>query len=93
MNEIVIKRDEMRLDVKEAIKNFYAGLDPGISSVQKMKSIFSLVEDKFGEGWNIFGGTHYSGICTYVEKHYFEFEIGEGYRITLFKSFVPSKDT
>ncbi|KAM0672268.1 dynein light chain [Ordospora colligata] len=54
------------------------------------ESLKSMLDSKFGKGWCVFAGAHFSGSCTFEEKYFAQITFGT-YTITLFRIFIPNQ--
>ncbi|KAH9412116.1 hypothetical protein HK407_01g00070 [Ordospora pajunii] len=54
------------------------------------ESLKSMLDSKFGKGWCVFAGAHFSGSCTFEEKYFAQIAFGT-YTITLFRIFIPNQ--
>lgn len=83
-------RNQMKEDVTRRIEEIVFSFKGDVVSTKFPNYIRNALEKEFGEGWNVFSGRHFSGVCHFVEGYFAEFEVGDSI-VVVFKSYIPPK--
>ncbi|KAL0263926.1 UNVERIFIED_CONTAM: hypothetical protein PYX00_011241 [Menopon gallinae] len=89
--EIKFLRNKMNENITKSIRDIVASFKGDVVGTTFPNFIKSALDKNFGEGWNVFSGKHFSGVCRYMEGHFAEFEVGDGNIVVVFKSYMPKK--
>lgn len=94
------KDDEIRIefdkekkfpeDIKEEIRKALLPLIAKAEPTKISKNLAAMLNKKFGEGWNVVTGGHFSGNFTYIEGFYTEAKVKD-LVISIFKIYIPQK--
>ena len=84
-------RNEMTEDITKRVIEIIDSFKGDIVSTAFPNYIKSALERDFGEGWYVFSGKHFSGVCHFMKGYFAEFEIGGDNIVVIFKSYMPPK--
>lgn len=88
-NEPRFIRNSLDEKTTKRVLEIVAKFNGNIVSTKFPNYIKTSLEKEFGEGWNVFAGKHFSGVCRFIEGCFAEFEIGDNI-VVIFKSYMPS---
>ncbi|KAF9764042.1 hypothetical protein NGRA_0874 [Nosema granulosis] len=78
--------EEIKEEVRKALLPMLSKPSPTTIS----KNLVSMLNKKFGNGWNVVTGGHFSGSFTYIEGFYTECKVKD-LVISIFKIYIPQK--
>lgn len=83
-------RNTMSAEMTKCVADAVSSFGGDVVNTKFPSHIKECLELKFGEGWNVFSGKHFSGACRFLDGHFAEFEI-DGSIVVVFKSYVMNK--
>lgn len=89
--EIKFVRNKMNENLTKSLRSIVSSFKGDVVGTAFPNYIKSALDKDFGEGWNVFSGKHFSGVCRYMEGHFAEFEIADNNIVVVFKSYMPKK--
>eukprot|EP00866_Antonospora_locustae_P000059 jgi/Antlo1/59/1252 len=89
--EIKFVRNKMNENITKSLSNIVSSFKGDVVGTAFPNHIKNALDKEFGEGWNVFSGKHFSGVCRYMEGHFAEFEVADNNIVVVFKSYMPKK--